>query len=283
MVDVSFQLQEVKDDTHESTVDRLPRGRAQRPAIITYLSDPDDSRMLRTLAQQSTLPNSDRNRRGNNDRPPRTDTGTSLLVGGTELTSTHDLAALTTSMRTAATESEPSSFGARQLDISNSRLLAEAEGGVLVVDRASAQGNLECPFNLLFCLKTFSNIEDWVKHSVTHFGEVGPPESNRCCFCEAKFNSSSDVHSWAKRMNHIAFHHQLSCRLAHARPDFELYTYMWNKRLIDDAEYRDIKGNHQNRSQAVRAYPSPPESPEEQPKVYTDTFSNSRNHRGRER
>ena len=257
-----------------------------RPAIITYLTDSNDSWIPRTLAQQSTLPNSDQQRCGNSNGLSCTNTGTSLIVDGTELTSTHDLAALTRSSNTAATESEPSSFGARQLDIPNSRLLAEDEGGVLIVDRASAQGNLECPFNLLFCLQTFSNMEDWVRHSVTHFRRAGPPDLSQCCFCDAHFDSSSGISSWAKRMEHVAFHHRLGDRLAHARPDFGLYTHLWNKRLITDAEYRDIKGNHSDRSRAVQAaqaYPSPPESPEEQSKVYTDTFSVSRGRRERER
>lgn len=207
-----------------------------------------------------------------------------MLVGGSEDTSSqsHDLAALTTSPSLATSESLPSSVGIRQLEIANSRLLAEGEGGVLVVHPVRAEGNLECPFNLLFCLQTFSNVEEWVQHSMTHFRGVAPPDSNQCCFCDAKFVSSNAISSWAKRMVHVAYHHQCGCRLAAARPDFELYTYLWNKRLITDGEHRDIKGNHEDRARAARAYPSPPESPEE-PRAYTDTYSNSRRRRERQR
>jgi hypothetical protein len=265
-----------------SAVDGLPRRRVQRPAIVTYLRDTTDSRLPQRLAEQSTFPPSEAHRGGSGHGLPGSSTGTSMLVAGSKHTSSHDLAALTTSPSLTTSESVPSSVGIRQLEIANSRLLAEGEGGVLVVDPVRTEGNLECPFNLLFCLETFSKMEDWVKHSMTHFREIGPPDFNQCCFCDAKFDSSTAIFSWAKRMEHVAYHHQYGCRLAAARPDFELYTYLWNKRLITDDEYRDLKGNNEDRARAARAYPSPPESPEE-PKAYTDTYSNSRSRRERQR
>ena len=62
-------------------------------------------------------------------------------------------------------------------------------------------------------------------------------------------------------MEHIASHHQLGCRLATARPDFELFYYLWRHRLISDADYRDLKGNYDDRSRRVQAYPSLPATP----------------------
>lgn len=63
-------------------------------------------------------------------------------------------------------------------------------------------------------------------------------------------------------MEHIAIHHQqLGCRLATARPDFELFSYLWRKRLISDADYRDLKGNYEDRSRRVLVYPSLPATP----------------------
>lgn len=264
-------------------VDELPRRRPHHPAIVTYLRDTTDSRLPQRLAEQSIFPTSNGHRGGGDHGPPGSSTGTSMLVAGSKHTSFSDLAALTTSSSLPASESVQSSLGARQLETPNSRLLAEGEGGVLVVDRVRAEGKLECPFNFLFCRETFSKMEDWVKHSMTHFGKVGPPDSNQCCFCDEKFNSSTEIFSWAKRMEHVAYHHQLGCRLAAARPDFELYAYLWNKRLITDAEYRDLKGNNEDRARATLAYPSPPASPEEQSKAYTDTYSPSRRRRRRER
>ena len=251
------------------------------------MADRNEPRLSRVLAEQSRFLDSEREQGGNHRGLPCSTIRTSMLVSGSQHTSSHDLAALTTAPSLTASESECTSFGVRQLEYPTSRLLAEGEGGVLVIDRTKTEGNLECPFNLLFCLKTFAKLEDWVKHSMTHFGRAGPPDSSRCCFCDATFQSSPEVSSWAQRMTHVAYHHQLNERLAHARPDFELYTYLWNKHLISDADYRDLRGNHAGRSkaaqatQASQAYPSPPVSPEES--VYTDTYSHSRARRGRGR
>ncbi len=84
-------------------------------------------------------------------------------------------------------------------------------------------------------------------------------------------------------MKHVAYHHRLNDKLAHARPDFELYTYLWNNRLIINAEYRNLKGNNENRSQAARAYSPHSEFSEKPPKVYIDTYSNSGRRRDRGR
>ncbi len=201
-----------------------------------------------------------------------------------EQISCHDLPTLIRASSIATTKSESSSLGARQLMISDSRLLlAEEESDVLVDNRVPAQGNLECSFNLLFCFKTFSNMEDWVGHSLTHFSNVDPPDYNHCCFCDARFSSSSEITGWARRMKHVACHHRLDVKLTYARPDFELYTYLWNNRLITNAEYRGLKGNNEDRSRAARAYSPHPEFSEESSKIYIDTNSNSRTRRNRER
>ncbi|KAI4185198.1 MAG: hypothetical protein LQ346_005961 [Caloplaca aetnensis] len=49
-------------------------------------------------------------------------------------------------------------------------------------------------------------------------------------------------------MNHVFLHHRLGHSLSSARPDFQLYTYLWKKHVITDAIYRDIKGNSEDRS-----------------------------------
>ena len=263
------------------SVDGLPRRRVQRPAIVTFILDRNEPVLPRRLAEQSIFPDVEIRNTSNRHGPLRSTTGTSMLVSCSEHTSSHDLAALTTSPSLAASESEHSSFGVRQLEYQNPRRLANGEGGVPVVDYTRTEGNFECPFNFLLCLRTFAKMDDWIRHSMTHFGRAGPPDSNQCCFCPARFSPSPSMSSWARRMEHISCHHRLGSRLADARPDFELYNYLWNKHLLSDADYRDLKGNQAGRSQAAQAYPSPPESPEE--RVYTDTYSSSRARRGRGR
>ncbi|KAL8774375.1 MAG: hypothetical protein Q9209_001126 [Squamulea sp. 1 TL-2023] len=250
---------------NESAVSRRS-ARPQRPAIQTYLSSDEDSRLPRQLALQSTLPEANRYRTHDYHGPLSQSNGTSLLLSGGDHTRdsmTQDLAALTRGTSFQSTTSLSSSMGARHLD--DVPLLGQDQAGALVVSAPRRTRVLECPFNLLYCFEAFAdtNYQDWIIHSLTHFRHVIPPVSNRCCFCEAVFDFQDGVQSWQERMNHVFLHHRLGHSLACAQPDFQLYTYLWNHRVITDAEYRDIKGNSEDRSRHVNAYPTPPVSPNE--------------------
>ena len=217
--------------------------------------------------------------------------GTSMLMSHRSDGTRHSSLPALTVATSRATSSIASSVGARALE-GQQRILETDQGGVLVVPPLQEQRILECPFNLaFFCLMTFSNEEDWVRHSLTHFnsdqGAVEPPTSNKCCFCEKEFRSTRPYQSWADRMRHVCLHHCLGHRLAHARPDFALFKYLFDNRLISDAEYRDLKGNSGNRAQRA-AYPTPPTSPDSpigQPPVpvYTETYRGHRGDRPRRR
>ena len=108
---------------------------------------------------------------------------------------------------------------------------------------AGDKRNLECPFNFLSCNELFSDIGEWFDHSIEHFGTAGAPHSSQCCFCDKQFSNPPSVSSWKQRMMHVAEHHINGCKLAHARPDFKLYIYLWNRRLISDADYQELKEN----------------------------------------
>lgn len=259
--------------------------RPQRPAIQTYLSSNEDSRLPRQLALQSTLPNAELYHTHDYHGPPSGSHGTSLLLSAGDHTRdsmTQDLAALTMASSVVSPESVSSSMGARQLD--NQPLLEQDQAGALIVGPLRRSKVLECPFNLLCCFEAFADTDarEWILHSLTHFGHVGPPSSNRCCFCDAVFDSHDGVRSWHNRMNHVFLHHRLGHSLSCARPDFQLYIYLWNHHVITDADYRDIRGNSVDRSRHVRAYPTPPVSPNERSIAVAQTaYSSSRQRRGR--
>ncbi|MCJ1429260.1 hypothetical protein MMC29_007173 [Sticta canariensis] len=247
-----------------STIPRmhLQHAAQQRSPIQDFLDDDNEPRMGRRIAEQSYLPSSHIHQ-GPGCFGPREDLGTSLLVSSgdcTRLSGTpsQELPALTPG-ESEATRSVNTSIGTRQLV--RQRILEQDAGGALVVPSITETQALECPFHQLLCLLTFSNKEDWISHSLTHFQRVPPPQSNKCCFCSAVFQYSTGERSWRKCMEHIAIHHQLGCRLATARPDFELFYYLWRHRLISDADYRDLKGNYDDRSRRVQAYPSLPDTP----------------------
>ena len=271
---------------------RRPQGQQPGEAISNYMNDRTDSRLPRVLAAQSSLPASHAPQSFQYRGQPERSYGTSMAVSNnSEGTRYSSLPALTLAT-SRPTSSIASSVGVRAAD-GQQRLLELDHGGVLVVPPLQERRILECPFNLAyFCLMTFSNEEDWIEHSLTHFNTkqraVDPPTSNRCCFCEEKFYSPRRFQSWADKMRHVCLHHCLGHRLAHARPDFEIFKYLFDNRLISDAEYRDLKGNSQNRSQRA-AYPTPPTSPDTPVgpppaiPVYTETNRGRRGDRSRGR
>lgn len=259
-----------------------PRNSNLSHTLETYLQDPSDPRLPLHLASRSTLPGSSRYRIEGYHGAPRDDNRTSMMVSGSDRTRdslTQSLAALTSASTRSTSESTPTSVGARGTEPRH--LLEVGPGNVLTIPPLQGQSILECPFNFLNCLMTFSNWDDWVFHSLKHFGNIGPSASNSCCFCDETFEFSNRTQSWRERMQHIALHHRLGHRLASARPSFQLYEYLWRKKLISTADYKDLKGKSQNRAAAAAAaaYPSPPASPNEGSGAYTETNNNRSRYR----
>ena len=250
-----------------------PRNSNPSPTLEKYLREQSDPRLPQRLASRSTLPNNNLYRTQGYHGAPRDSNRTSMMMSDhTRDSLSQELATLTTGSTRSSSESVPSSVGERGTE--PHRLLEFGQGNVLEIRRLPAQSILECPFNFLDCLMTFSSFEDWFEHSLEHFGNVGPSISNNCCFCDETFKCPNGMQSWWERMQHTALHHQLGHRIAHARPSFQLYEYLWRQELISTADYKDLKGNSHGRARAAAAYPSPPASPDECSGAYTVTNSN---------
>jgi len=116
----------------------------------------------------------------------------------------------------------------------------------------------KCPFYFLSCRLTFSTFSEWVAHSLQHFHNIHPPNINNCCYCEQTFQNNDGIVSWKAKMEHIALHYQLGHEVTHARPDFELYRYLWKNRLVDKALYKSLVGDSNSRTSAASAYPVAP-------------------------
>ena len=219
------------------------------PQLQAYLDDPSDSRLPRRQAETSRLV-----RITQDFRPYQSESaGTSMLLSGNS-----SLAALTfDSSTTRTTSSVSSSIVIRDIEGQRSNLL-EWNGGPddpLTVPPSNAQPQFECPFNFLDCVLVFVDIDEWFGHSMEHFERHDPPKSSRCGFCDAEFRAVTGIACWIKRMEHVAMHYyQPRYRLAHARPDFELFEYLWSKRLIPAEVYKDLLGNSNTR--ANQAYHS---------------------------
>ena len=251
------------------------RGEHGLYSIEAYLADQQASRLPQRLAEASRLPGSRIDQFGVYQGGPPRSNGTSLLHSGSD-----NLPAYTNAPTNSDTVSLSSSFGGRQLA---PRLLEQPRqaGGALEIPPPPTPV-FECPFNFRRCLLTFANKEEWFTHSLSHFQDVDPPKTNKCCFCDDEFSAPTGMECWRKRMTHVASHHELRCRLAFARPDFEMFKYLWDNKVIKTVEFKDLMGY--SNAWAAQAYPSPPQSPTERTRKetsrpYTVTNTNRRRER----
>lgn len=232
-----------------------------KPALVDYVENVQDSKILLYQVQGSILPHSLRHQDSQYFGDDEESIKTSMLPMTSDTTSNSSLPALTRlPTPPGVTESVSDGFGERQMDRST-RVLVPRHGGALEVTplapfRSSQQDPiLECPFPFLRCYRQFAitNEQPWLDHSMTHFVKPGrrgrpakkpapkPPKENVCCFCDEDFESSSGVLSWQHRMSHVKLHHERGHRMAHARLNFALVEYMWEEGLIEVEDYRELK------------------------------------------
>lgn len=122
-------------------------------------------------------------------------------------------------------------------------------------------GSLEAPSPLLECQwrrmtgcrKVFpvSDSEKLIAHTKKHFvfkkegrrgpTYINPPTSNGCIFCDVMFQADNGDLSWSNMMAHVIMHYRVGHRLAHARIDWRLVEYLWEKSLLTRAQYRELK------------------------------------------
>lgn len=126
-------------------------------------------------------------------------------------------------------------------------LLEDVNG---VLERRSTtirQPAFECAFWFLSCSYISYDRDEWLTHTLSHFRGEEPPRSVQCPLCsEFTYTSSSGWESWTYRMEHVAYHHLLGRSLRTSRPDFHLFQHLWQKRLIDDQDLKELKGGNHN-------------------------------------
>lgn len=185
------------------------------------------------------------------------------------LSGNSSLAALTSAASASSTPSVSSAMGGRALR--PPRILELDGQGALQVPPLRHPPVFECPFYFLSCCRTFVTFSEWFAHSLEHFRGISPPTGNSCCYCDQTFQDSDGMRSWKARMEHVQLHYQLGHRVAHARPDFELYTYLWRCRLVDNVLYKSLVGGSNSRTSGASAYPTPPTSPNSSTSASSDS------------
>lgn len=138
-------------------------------------------------------------------------------------------------------------FGVDELSRRSQTLLQRNPNGPLLELRPLLvrEPIFECPFNFLQCHLTFTDQDEWFQHSLGHFGNVGPPASNQCPFCDQHLGPFTipdlPIESWTIRMMFVSSHHRRGQRVGTARLDSRLIHYLWENRLIDRGQYRNLR------------------------------------------
>ncbi|KAF2741159.1 hypothetical protein EJ04DRAFT_518332 [Polyplosphaeria fusca] len=105
----------------------------------------------------------------------------------------------------------------------------------------------ECSFWFLGCSYISTDQEEWRTHCLSHFRGEEPPKSVQCPLCEDfRHTYDNGWTAWHYRMEHVAYHHQMGVTLRASRPDFHLFQHLWQKRLIDDQDLKELKGGNHN-------------------------------------
>ncbi|KAF2231803.1 hypothetical protein EV356DRAFT_437326, partial [Viridothelium virens] len=103
-----------------------------------------------------------------------------------------------------------------------------------------------CCFYFLSCPYWSYNINDWKTHCRSHLHWNLPPSKVQCPYCDAlgsqRFTNGAEA--WEARMHHIADHHIRGARVEQARPDFGLFNYLWQVRVISNAQLHELRQNH---------------------------------------
>ncbi|KAF2873014.1 hypothetical protein BDV95DRAFT_475732, partial [Massariosphaeria phaeospora] len=147
-----------------------------------------------------------------------------------------------------ATPTETSISTALASHLSGVPLLDEVNG---VLERQPSQFRTpiyECSFWFLSCSYASRDEDEWNTHCLSHFRGEEPPRSVQCPLCDQfRYTFEDGWTAWSHRMEHVAaLHHSRGETLRRSRPDFHLFQHLWQKRLIDDSDLKELKGGNHN-------------------------------------
>lgn len=145
-----------------------------------------------------------------------------------------------------STSPSPSILSRRESESSNtsiapSDVVDDLIGDVATMSMGGNNHRLPCLLKYIAgCPVSFqeSERESWYLHSLSHYGEAGPPTHAMCIFCHTIFNSNDPFTCWSKRMDHIADHFEMNRTIEKSRPDFRVIEDMFNKGCISEEDYK---------------------------------------------
>ncbi len=124
--------------------------------------------------------------------------------------------------------------------------LLESHDGVLQVpDTYRQSADLLCPFQILDCEESFSDIMLFKTHVFSHFRGQACPRTASCFLCSDTFAQSEQDHgarAWNEMLSHLANDHfRRGQRLATVRTNFDLMRWMYARRMITDAQFKRLQ------------------------------------------
>jgi hypothetical protein len=100
-----------------------------------------------------------------------------------------------------------------------------------------------CLFWFLSCSYSSYDRSDWESHCRDHFLGEEPPRSVQCSLCDWTMTCDDGNVAWGFQAQHVADNHfKFGQGFHEARPDFHLFHYLWQKRLINDQDLKELKG-----------------------------------------
>lgn len=132
----------------------------------------------------------------------------------------------------------------------------QEENGILVQPLSEVWApEYGCVFWFLNCQYLSRDREEWQTHCLSHFRGEDPPRSVLCPLCEWETSSDEGSSAWDSKLQHLAEDHfHFGQNLSTSRPDFHLYHHLWQKRLIDDQDLKELKGGNYNLTRAPSTF-----------------------------
>jgi hypothetical protein len=126
------------------------------------------------------------------------------------------------------------------------RRLIDAEGVLEIPPIPNTSSPVfECAFWFLSCAYISHDHSEWRQHCLSHFRGEEPPIFVQCPLCDDfEYHGTDGWTAWDHRQSHLASHHLRSQSLSTSRPDFHLFQHLWQKRLIDDQDWKELKGEN---------------------------------------
>lgn len=135
------------------------------------------------------------------------------------------------------------------------RPLEEVDGVLVLSVSEVLTPEFRCVLWFLNCPYLSRDREEWETHCLRHFHGEDPPRSVICPLCDWKRSCNTGMEAWNLKIAHIADEHFIyGQNLNASRPDFHLYNHLWQKRIIDDQDLKELKSGNHNLRREINNY-----------------------------